>query len=649
MNMINMRREGISRLTHNATIKAGAHVSRFLGKLGMTVLLLSPVVLSAQTNGVTVGNLVVNTGSPTTVTFDVSWKNTGMPAVWSDSVWVFVDYNDNGTMKRLELSSGATLTAIYAGVGRVEELAGNTKGVRVIGNARINSSFSATVRLLAATTNVAGACAYASNYPPVAEYATASSITFTGTPPFDLKLSTGNVSVQTGYELVGSQTLVSFTDKTGAPGIIKCIPPATYNLIASATGFCEDDAAGITFSLDNTEDGVKYQLYRDSDPVGTELSGYGGAQTFTGGPFVTQGVYTAQVVAEGQYCGIAMSGSRAVSKNAKPAAPVISQPADVCYNAGDLVFTITSYGGTPTWTPNSGGTVDGLSVTFASGAATGTKTVTAQSSQTYTGAPACYSVEVTQTATINANPTVSISPSSISKMPGSTVTLSTSVGNCSGCSYQWNTGETGSSITATAPAAAVSDTYSCTVTNLAGCTSTASPCTVTGISAPPVSFPVTQCPACCWDGTASTWVTCYVTTYAYPFDQGNTYTLLPLSGADELAAAASYCSDGATNTKELLKDPASRAKVCAALGEYWYLPSINESRKMRDNNVKLGLPQAYTLSYSAPYAWTSTYCSNNDCGESGGCGSFRMLVAYRTHEYETRSSYQGRIYCAWKP
>jgi uncharacterized protein (TIGR02145 family) len=55
----------------------------------------------------------------------------------------------------------------------------------------------------------------------VAEYATASSITFTGTPPFDLVLSTGGqISVQTGYELVGSQTLDSFTDKTGAPGII---------------------------------------------------------------------------------------------------------------------------------------------------------------------------------------------------------------------------------------------------------------------------------------------------------------------------------------------------------------------------------------------------------------------------------------------
>jgi uncharacterized protein (TIGR02145 family) len=277
----------------------------------MTVVLLSSVVLSAQTNGVTVENLVVNIGSPSTVTFNVSWAPLTPPAVWSDSVWVFVDHNVNGTMERLELlSSGATLTATSApDVGRVEQLAGNIKGVRVIGNARTNSSFSATVQLLTTTTNVAGACAYASNYPPVAEYATASSITFTGAPPFDLVLSTGGqISVQTGYELVGGQTLVSFTDKTGAPGIIKCIPPATYSLIASASGFCASDA-GITFSLDDTQSGVKYQLYRSSDKVGNELTGNGSAQTFTGGPLKVAGVYTAQSVAESGYCAMLMTGS----------------------------------------------------------------------------------------------------------------------------------------------------------------------------------------------------------------------------------------------------------------------------------------------------------------------------------------------------
>jgi uncharacterized protein (TIGR02145 family) len=352
LDKINQRREALN--IHNPVQVERSDTQLGVGKttaycLLLLLLLLYPAVLSAQTgNGVTVENLVVNTGSPSTVTFDVSWKNTGMPPAWSDTVWVFVDHNDNGKMKRLELlSSGATLTEIYAGAGRVEQLAGNIKGVRVIGDARISGSFSATVQLLTATADLRGMCAYASNYPPVAEYATASSITFTGTPPFDLKLSTGNVSVETGYELSGGQTLVSFTDKTGAPGIIKCIPPATHNLIASASGFCEDDATGITFALDGTQTGVKYQLYRGSDKVGSELTGTGsGAATFTtGGPLKVAGVYTAQSVAESGYCAMLMTGSHnIVAYSAISPGSITTTTATTNAGTAPSVSTITNAG-----------------------------------------------------------------------------------------------------------------------------------------------------------------------------------------------------------------------------------------------------------------------------------------------------------------
>jgi hypothetical protein len=101
-----------------------------------------------------------------------------------------------------------------------------------------------------------------------------------------------------------------------------------------------------------------------------------------------------------------MNGAHTISRNPLPEAPVISQPADVCQNAGSLVFTITTYSGTPTWTYNGGGTVNGLSVTF-DGSSTGTKTVKAQTSLTYPNAPTCYSEEVTQTASVNTLPTIS--------------------------------------------------------------------------------------------------------------------------------------------------------------------------------------------------------------------------------------------------
>jgi hypothetical protein len=105
------------------------------------------MILSAQ-NGVTVSNLDVKPG---TVTFNVSWKKADMPAVWSDSVWVFVDYNNAGKMERL-LLSGATLSApSWSAATVIFGKDDNYQGAWIVGNARQESSFSATVQLLAAT------------------------------------------------------------------------------------------------------------------------------------------------------------------------------------------------------------------------------------------------------------------------------------------------------------------------------------------------------------------------------------------------------------------------------------------------------------------------------------------------------------------
>jgi hypothetical protein len=187
------------------------------------LLFLCPLIVSAQ-NGVTVSGLVVNAG---TVTFNVSWDkdNSDMPELWSDSVWVFVDYNSASKMTRLPV------TAATASAGTVIKVDGNDKGAWVIGNARTNGSFSATVQLLTATANIAGACAYASNYPPVGEYVSDTEISFTGTPMYDIILKHGDgstLTVQTGstFLVPCDYTLASFTDATtGAPGIMKSVTP----------------------------------------------------------------------------------------------------------------------------------------------------------------------------------------------------------------------------------------------------------------------------------------------------------------------------------------------------------------------------------------------------------------------------------------
>ncbi|MDR3181098.1 MAG: fibrobacter succinogenes major paralogous domain-containing protein [Prevotellaceae bacterium] len=231
----------------------------------LAALLLCPIVLSAQ-NGVTVSNLAVNAG---TVTFNVSWKNTGMPAVWLDSAWVFVDYNHASTMKRLPLLPGATLTATSApGTGRIVQYNDNNKGVWVVGNAKTatSGSFSATVKLLFdAVTNVAGACVYASNYPP--EYdADIVKIKFTGTPMYEILLTNSSgetVDVKSGdtFLLPCDYTLTSFTDATGAPGIRKCTAPgSTVNFTAFDP--CSVAPTGATWTLQDTRESSNNQNYK---------------------------------------------------------------------------------------------------------------------------------------------------------------------------------------------------------------------------------------------------------------------------------------------------------------------------------------------------------------------------------------------------
>jgi uncharacterized protein (TIGR02145 family) len=236
---------------------------RFLATLGMTVLFCWSA--TAQ-NGVTVSNLVVNAG---TVTFNVSWNdNQPTDFLWSDTVWVFVDYNNGaGRMERLLLEQGATLTSTSSG-GWVKEEPDNNTGVWVVGNARSAGSFSAKVHLHTATADVAGACAYASNYPPVGEYASSTKISFTGTPPYDLVLVSAESSTRTYsindnyYNLYDGETLQSFTDKTGAPGtmIIKCHSPGVTGVTFAEFTPCDGAPYGSTYTLTDDRNQNTYKV-----------------------------------------------------------------------------------------------------------------------------------------------------------------------------------------------------------------------------------------------------------------------------------------------------------------------------------------------------------------------------------------------------
>ena len=327
----------------NTSVKAGVLVRRWRRlRLAMTALLLWPVALSAQ-NGITISGLVVESG---TVTFDVSWNKNAMPvAVWSDSVWVFVDYNKGGVMTRLLLAPGATLTTHTAPeTGRVIQYDDNNKGVWVVGNARTEGSFSATVQLLTVTADVAGACAYASNYPPVGEYISLTHLSFTGTPPFDIVLKNeenDKIYRTSGadFDISGGYTLASFTDATGAPGIIRCIPPATYTLRASALDFCAG-SEGVRFALSGTENGRQYQLFRDNSEVGTVLDGDGSAATFSDS-FNVAGTYTAKSVPTTELCEGTMDGVHLITENPLPTIAHSGGDASQTINTGTAISPIT--------------------------------------------------------------------------------------------------------------------------------------------------------------------------------------------------------------------------------------------------------------------------------------------------------------------
>jgi uncharacterized protein (TIGR02145 family) len=139
---------------------------------------------------------------------------------------------------------------------------------QAVGNARsaTSGSFSATVKLFAATADLHGVCAYASNYPPVGEYQSSAQIKFTGTPPYDLVLvSAGSVtrtySINDSYYILyEGETLQSFTDKTGAPGMIPCHAPGATGVSFVHFTPCAGADYGSTYTLTDDRDQKTYKV-----------------------------------------------------------------------------------------------------------------------------------------------------------------------------------------------------------------------------------------------------------------------------------------------------------------------------------------------------------------------------------------------------
>jgi hypothetical protein len=476
-------------------------------KLILFVMLCIPMALVAQ-NGVTVSNLAISSG---TVTFDVGWKNTSMPTPWSDTVWVFVEYNDNGVMKRLPLSPGATLTATsMPGMGKVITVSGNNDGVWVVGNARTNSSFSATIQLLTTITNVTGACAYASNYLPVGKHTSATNISFTGTPQYNIVIKKNNDGTMetrmedSPFTVPEGYTVQSFTDKTGAPGMLV---PATYTL--SGSNGCT--GTNVMLTLSGSQLGWRYQLHRGAMAVGNVVDGTGNALTFSDAPGAVGNFnYTVWTVdnpaAEAQQA-MQVSNVRAITVNPLPVATVAAKT--IC-SGQTIVLTATLGSGTTTamtYTWNIGGTTSTTSANSkTSQALMATTTYTVQ----LTNANGCVGVVSSPaTITVNALPNVPTSPSSNARCGSGTVTFSATVP--SGQTIDWYTTSTGtalvsggSSVTSFSPNLATSTTYYAQARNTTtGCVSASRLAVGATINAVPAAPTSPSSNARCGSGTVT--------------------------------------------------------------------------------------------------------------------------------------------------
>jgi uncharacterized protein (TIGR02145 family) len=572
-----------------AALSPGGH---FIARSAFILLLwCCPALLAAQ-NGMTVSNFVVSAGSPTTVTFDVSWNKSTMPvAPWSDTAWVFVDYNDNGVMKRLPLSPGATLTATSAsGAGKVIAVPGNNQGVWVVGNARDAGTFTATVRLLAAVANVAGACAYASNYPPVGEYISPETVKFTGTPPYDLTLSTGTDHAYGNYNLLAGQTLESFMDNTGAPGMIKCIEPATYTL--SGSNVCVGSNVNLTLS-GSQGGGWRYQLYKGDTPVGGVVDGTGLSLTFnevTATAATFNYTVRTTVDATGVRCAMQVSNELGITVNPLPTnLTLTAAPAAICTGQSSTLTASATNGASYSINNSTWQTAKTFKVTPSSNAS--------YTLYVKTSAGCSATKNNATTVKVNTVPNITKQPASTITCTGTMVQLSVVASNATG--YQWkmngaNVTNGGTSANYTTTPLSNSSTYTVMIGNTA-CTVTSSAAVITTRTAPGSTTNFTAFDPCPEAATGTLW-------YLTDTRDAKTYKVVKMpDGRIWFAQNLNYTQDLHYNTTSNMANdqPLPGTDAALAIGSYWCPPrydGVTPAATVSGN-------EAACNTYGALYTW----------------------------------------------
>ena len=212
--------------------------------------------------------------------------------------------------------------------------------------------------------------------------------------------------------------------------------PAIYSVTGTGT-YCS--ATGGNVGLTNSETGVNYQLFRGATPLGT-LPGTGLALDF--GAQTIAGTYTVVATNTTTNCTSTMTGSAVITIDTPPAQPgVITGPATICENT-TKAYSIVAVGGATgyTWSySGTGATINGtgtnITIDFATGATSGTLSVTADNS---CGSSAPQTLAISVNSTLPASVSIASDDADNIICAGTSVTFTATPTNGGVTpSYQW--------------------------------------------------------------------------------------------------------------------------------------------------------------------------------------------------------------------
>jgi hypothetical protein len=163
---------------------------------------------------------------------------------------------------------------------------------------------------------------------------------------------------------------------------------------------------------------------------------------------------------------------------------------------------------------------------------------------------------------------------------------------------------------------------------------------------PPGDAPTTLCLGCCYNG--SSWVSCYVTTNAYPFDSSSSNTQVIWSGNTAYYPGATFSKDGRRNSAAIPSTGESAVQICKNLGSGWYLPAYDELKQMAGRPWFVSWPTSGHRSF-----WSSTERYDND-------GQYSTIATPTYQLYTVAIDYNGSpgschknvlcayVRCAWR-